>query len=212
MSINNNPKNEHKPAPLKPTVSAKTPQPNSISLDVCGQRKTNFSHAEYFSSSVACTLSNSSSSSASWRWARLKPLGSRPAHSERCCDNNTRASTRSPQATRLVYGLFRAQKRRNPWSWTQARRSPPCRTQSSSNVVQNMREFVWSRRFGRSVFFSLAPMALSHFQRRNRDTKSRQGSNAEHNATPWRPRTVTAKHIDRRARIAAEREKETIPT
>ena len=52
---------------LKPNFSVKTPQPNLISLDVCGQRKTNFSHAAYFSSSVASTVRNSSSSSTSCR-------------------------------------------------------------------------------------------------------------------------------------------------
>jgi len=65
---NNQKKNKSASPPLlKPTFSAKTPQPNLISLDVCGQRKTNFSHAACFSSSVALTLSNSSSSSTSCR-------------------------------------------------------------------------------------------------------------------------------------------------
>jgi len=82
------PKNKSaRPPLLKPTFSAKTPQPNLISLDVCGKRKTNFSHAAYFSSSVASTLSNSSSSSTSCRWARLKSLGSRHAHNKHDSDN-----------------------------------------------------------------------------------------------------------------------------
>jgi len=85
---NNQKKNKSaRPALLKPTFSAKTPQPNLISLDVCGKRKTNFSHAAYFSSSVARTLRNSSSSSTSCRWARLKSLGSRHAHNEHVSDN-----------------------------------------------------------------------------------------------------------------------------
>jgi len=86
--IRKNQKNKSARPPLsEPTFLAKPPQPNLISLDVCGQRKTNFSHEAYLSSSVARTLRNSSSSSTSYRWARLKSLGSRPAHNEHNIDN-----------------------------------------------------------------------------------------------------------------------------
>jgi len=67
--IRNNQKNKSARPPLLKHTSW---QPNLISLNVCGQRKTNFSHAAYFSSSVARKLRNSSSSSTSCRWARLK--------------------------------------------------------------------------------------------------------------------------------------------
>jgi len=90
--IRNNQNNKcTRPLLLKPTFLAKTPQPNLISLDVCGKRKTNFPHAAYFSSSVARTLRNSSSLSTSCRRARLKSLGSRPAHSEHDSDNTRQA-------------------------------------------------------------------------------------------------------------------------
>jgi len=86
--IRNNQKNKSaRPPLLKATFSGKTPQPDLISLDVCGQRKTNFSHEACFSSSVASTLSNSSSSSTSCRCARLKSIGSRPAFNEHDNDN-----------------------------------------------------------------------------------------------------------------------------
>jgi len=98
--IRNNQKNKStRPPLLKPTFSAKTPQPNLSSLDVCGKRKTNFSHAAYFSPSVARTLRNSSSSSTSCRWARLKSLRSRSAHSKHVSDNTCQHPSSSQAET-----------------------------------------------------------------------------------------------------------------
>jgi len=92
-------KKSARPPLLKPTFSAKTPQPNLISLDVCGQRKTNFSHAAYFSPSVARTLRNSSPSSTTCRWALLKSLRSRPAHNKYDNDNTSQHPSSSQAKT-----------------------------------------------------------------------------------------------------------------
>jgi len=100
--IRNNQKYKCTRPPLfKPNFLVTTPQPNLISLDVCRQRKTNFSHAAYFSPSVARTLRNSSPLSTSCRWARLKSLGLRPAQSEHDSDN-TRQPPKLPGSNQGV--------------------------------------------------------------------------------------------------------------
>ena len=102
--------------------------------------------------------------------------------------------------------------RRSPLLWTESRCSLSCRTQNSSfaQKCETIIDFIWSRCF-RRLCFSLAPLVLSHFQRRtrerpsvsNKDAKRHQDSNAEHNSTPRGPRTATANFVDGRQLIAA---------